>query len=99
MAQAAATLIKEGNVIFIDGSSTAFFLIEEIVNIKGITVVTNSIEGLYYLSQFGVRVVSTGGVVSSGNNAVLVDSIASSVDRACESGYCFLFNAVGVRKG
>ena len=79
VAQAAATLIKEGNVLFIDGSSTAFFLIEEIVNIKGITVITNSIEGLYYLSQFGVRVVSTGGVVSSENNAVLVDSIASSV--------------------
>ena len=42
LAQKAASLIKEQDVIFIDAGTTTAFLIKELVN-KNITVVTNSI--------------------------------------------------------
>lgn len=72
IAAAAVTLIEEGDVVFIDGSSTCSFLFRELPAVKGITVVTNSIDGLYYLTGFDVKVISTGGVMSDENRLVLV---------------------------
>ena len=72
IARAAVKLVKEGDVVFVDGSSTAFFLFEELVSVKGITILTNSIDGLFFLSSYGVRALSTGGMVSPENRAVLV---------------------------
>lgn len=76
IASAAARLVNEGDVIFVDGSSTAFFLFEELSKIKGVTVVTNSIDGLSLLSNFQLKVISTGGVISSDNRSVLVGRTA-----------------------
>ncbi len=76
IAAAAARLINEGDVIFVDGSSTCSFLFRELPPIKGITVVTNSIDGLQYLTGFDVKVISTGGMINEENRQVLIGPTA-----------------------
>lgn len=72
IAKKAASLIKEGHIIFLDQSSTAFYLANEIVNRNGITVVTNNIEILMLLSNSNIKVVSSGGFLSHENRNCLI---------------------------
>ena len=78
IAQVALNLIKHGNVIFCGSGSTVQFLVQLLPSLKGLTVVTNGIEALYYLSQNNVRTISTGGMVSEDNNNTLIGSKALS---------------------
>ena len=68
----AAALINEGDVVFLDASSTCYFLGLEIADRTDITVVTNSVELLGLLSQGKAAVHSTGGVLSGDNRICLV---------------------------
>lgn len=72
IAKKAASLIKDGNVIFLDQSSTAFYLAAEIMNKSSLTVVTNNIEILNFLSNSQIRVVSSGGLLSRDNRSCLI---------------------------
>lgn len=74
----ALKLIKEGNVVFLDGSTSTFFMAEYLNEFNDITVVTNGIDTLTVLSSCGVNAVSTGGNVSKANNSVLVGPFAIS---------------------
>lgn len=72
IAKAVFSLIRPGDVIFLDGSSTACFAAELLPAISGITIITNSIDALNCLSQYDIKVYCSGGTVSSENRAVLV---------------------------
>lgn len=72
IAEKAVSLLSEGDVVFIDGSSSAFFVAKELVKIKGITVITNSIESLSYFMNYDVRAFCTGGNMHRDNRATLV---------------------------
>ena len=67
IAQKAAALIKEESVVFLDQSSTSFYLAEQLTDRSAITVVTNNIEIMMLLSGTRVRVISSGGTLSSAN--------------------------------
>ena len=62
------------DTVFIDASTTAYYLANEIKNIKNLTVITNSVKVISLLSDSGVRVVSVGGVLSE--NGSFVGNIA-----------------------
>lgn len=72
IARAAASLLHAGDVVFLDGSSSAFFLAELLPAIGGITVITNSIDVMAALSGYDIKVYGTGGMISNENRAVLV---------------------------
>ncbi len=72
IARAAAGLLHAGDVVFLDGSSSAFFLAELLPAIGGITVITNSIDVMAAMSEYDIKVYCTGGMISSENRAVLV---------------------------
>ena len=74
IAYVALNLIKKGTVVFCDSGSTAQFLVQLLPSVKGLTVVTNGVEALYYLSQHQVRTISTGGTVNNDNVNSLVGS-------------------------
>lgn len=76
IAAIAAGLVREGDVVFLDGSSTCFFLLRELVGIRGITIVTNGVDALSFLSSYRIRTVSTGGRISEDNRAALVGEAA-----------------------
>ncbi|MBE6582889.1 MAG: DeoR/GlpR transcriptional regulator [Ruminococcaceae bacterium] len=72
IAKKAAALIKDGDIVFLDQSSTAFYLATELMNKSSLTVVTNNIEILMLLSGSSVSVVSSGGFLSSENRNCLI---------------------------
>ena len=72
IAKAAASLIHVGDVVFLDGSSSAYFVAELLPAISGVTVITNSIDAVSFLSRYDIKAYCTGGNVSPENKAVLV---------------------------
>ena len=72
IAKKAASLIKQGQIIFLDQSSTAFYLANELINRNSLTVVTNNIEIMMLLSNSGIRLISSGGSLSGENRNCLI---------------------------
>ena len=72
IAKKAATLIKSGDIIFLDQSSTAYFLAIELLNYANLTIITNNLEILSVLSKSDHTVISTGGTLSKKNRNCLI---------------------------
>ncbi len=68
----AASLIKDGDIVFLDQSSTAFYLANEIIHRSGLTIVTNNTEILIRLANSNLRVMSSGGYLSNENRNCLI---------------------------
>ena len=66
IARKAASLVKDGDVIFLDASSSAFNMIPFLSDKRDITVITNGIKAINALCEYkgnNVKVISTGGKV------------------------------------
>ena len=63
IAKKAASLVKNGDVIFIDGSSTTQYMGKYLIEKNGITVVTCNMMLADFLSENGVKTYCTGGMV------------------------------------
>ena len=71
----AAQLISPGETIFLDASTTTYFIARELKKMQNITVITNSLHAIAELSQNkDIKVIGTGGIV--GENASFVGSLA-----------------------
>ncbi|MBE6732790.1 MAG: DeoR/GlpR transcriptional regulator [Ruminococcaceae bacterium] len=79
IAQKAVRLINNGDIVFLDQTSTSYFLAVEILKSKSVTVVTNNREILNLLSESDITVVCTGGVISKANNNCLLGQNAQRV--------------------
>jgi len=79
MALAAIKLIKEGDLIFLDGTTSAFFIAEYLLEFKNIRVITNGIDTLSLLSKYDIEAYSTGGRVNRENRSVLVGNYAEKM--------------------
>lgn len=76
----AAELISPGDTIFLDASTTTFYIARELKKMRNITVVTNSLQTIEELSQNkDIKVIGTGGMV--GENASFVGSLAEDAVR------------------
>ncbi|MBQ9393143.1 MAG: DeoR/GlpR transcriptional regulator [Oscillospiraceae bacterium] len=89
IAHKAATLVAEGSVVFLDQSSTAFYLAEELASRSTLTVVTNNAEILLLLSRSNVRVVASGGYVSQENRNCLLGGDACKTFESIYAEYMF----------
>ena len=78
IAKKAAALIKEGDTIFIDPSSSSSFFAKELFHMKGITVITNNVEVMSFMSQSSIDVICSGGLQTSPNRYALVGPIAET---------------------
>ncbi len=66
IAEKAASLVKDGDVIFLDASSTAFNMIPFLSGKKDLTVITNGIKAINALCEYkgsNIKIISTGGGV------------------------------------
>ena len=64
MAELAASLVKDGDHIFLDASTTAVFVAKALKEKERLTVITNSMEILLELADVsGWNIISTGGVM------------------------------------
>lgn len=59
----AASLVKDGDTLFIDGSTTSQCMEQYLINKKDVTVVTNNIVLAGNLSDYGIKVICLGGEV------------------------------------
>lgn len=97
IAKKAAAMIKEGQIIFLDQSSTAFYLANELVNRSSITVVTNNIEIMMLLSNARVKVISSGGFLSDENRNCLIGGDAQKTFENIYADIAF-FSVKGILK-
>lgn len=72
IAKKAAPLVKDGSIVFLDGSSTAFYLAGQLLHKTALTVVTNNTEILDLLAQASFTVYCSGGRLSDTNRTCLV---------------------------
>lgn len=72
IARKAALLIEDGDIVFLDQSSTCFYLANELIERPSLTVVTNNIEIMMLLSNSGVKLISSGGYLSEQNRNCLI---------------------------
>ena len=72
IALSAIELIKNGDLIFLDGTTSAYYIAEYLSGFKNIRVVTNGIDTLSLLSRNGIDAYSTGGFISPSNRSVLI---------------------------
>lgn len=63
IAQKAAQLVKDGDVIFLDASTTCYVLIPFLAAKRNLTVITNGVKALTALAEYGIHTVSTGGTL------------------------------------
>ncbi len=61
IAQRAAELISDNDVIFLDASTSAYHIIPLLAEKSNITVVTNGVKALGRLAEYEIRTISTGG--------------------------------------
>lgn len=78
IAKKAAKLIKDGDTLFIDSSSSCSFFVREIMHIKGVTIVTNNVEVINIMSQSGINVICSGGLQTEPNRYALLGPIAEN---------------------
>ncbi len=77
IAKLAAREVKEGDTIFLDASTTTFFMAKELKTMRNITVITNSLRVITELDGTEyVKVISVGGVLS--NNQSFVGTLAEN---------------------
>ncbi len=77
LARKAVEFIVPGDTVFLDASTTTFFMSKEIKKIKNVTIVTNSIRIVNELAnQTAIRVIAVGGLVS--NNQSFIGALAES---------------------
>ena len=72
IARKAVSLINDGDIVFLDQSSTAFYLANELINRNDLTIVTNNIEIMMLLSNSTMKVISSGGFLSEENRNCLI---------------------------
>ena len=67
IAQLVASMIKDGDQIMLDASSTSLYVVRQIKQLSNITIITNSIEILLELGdKTGWTILSTGGTLREG---------------------------------
>lgn len=89
IARKASSLIKDGMTIILDGSTTAFYMLNHIAERKDITVITNSLLTASTATEYGIKVYSTGGYSENGS-PVLIGSYAEETLQKLTADICFI---------
>ena len=63
LAKYAASLVQNGNVVFLDASTSAYHIIPYLAAKKDLTVITNGIKALTRLAECNIHCIGTGGTV------------------------------------
>lgn len=89
IARKAAALVEDGTILFLDQSSTSFYLADALRSRSSLTVVTNNTEILLLLSDSSLRVISSGGYLSGENRNCLLGEDARRTFAGIYADYAF----------
>lgn len=95
LAKEAAERLLPGDTIFLDSSTTTFYMAKEIKKIRNITVITNSLRIINELSGVeSIKLITVGGLVS--NNQSFVGSLAENTIHNNFFADKFFFSSKGI---
>jgi DeoR family fructose operon transcriptional repressor len=98
IARNAASLVRNGECIFLDAGSTTFRMIKHLEG-KDIIVVTNGISHLDELARYGIRAYLTGGMIKFTTKALVGKDVVRFL-KEYNFDRCFLgVNSVDLKKG
>ena len=63
IAKKAVDFIKDNSVIFLDASTSCYYLIPFLASKRNITVITNGVKALSKLAEYDINTISTGGIL------------------------------------
>lgn len=89
LAEKAVQYIRDGNVIFIDASSSAQHLLPHLQKFKDLVVITNGIITAQLLGEMNIKVYVTGGLLIN-NSSVLVGHDTENFINKLNADVCFL---------
>lgn len=89
IAEKAAALVPDGSILFLDQSSTAFYLAEKLTEKTALTVITNNIEIAACLSQTNFDVFLSGGQLCRDARMCLVGADAQETFRQFHADFAF----------
>lgn len=96
-AKKAASLVKPGNVIFIDSSTSTYFMIEYLKNTKDITVITNGLSAMALCAEHGIDAFFAGGRLSRENRTCCTGAYTEEFISSIHADFCF-FSVQSVAK-
>ena len=95
LAKEAVKHIATGDTVFLDASTTTFYMSKELKGMKNITVITNSLRVVNELTGVdGIKVISVGGRLS--NNQSFVGSISENMIKECFVASKLFFSSKGI---
>ena len=80
IAQKAIDLIHDGDVVFLDASTSCYYLIPFLAAKRDLTVVTNGVKALTTLAQYDIRTISTGGTLVNSCLALVGEEAYKTID-------------------
>lgn len=89
VAEMAASLVKPGDVIFLDSSTSTYFMIEYLSNVKDITIVTNSLASMTVCSEYNIDSFFAGGRLNPENRSCCIGSYTEDFINSIHADYCF----------
>lgn len=81
IAQKAAELVNDGDVIFIDASSSAYNVIPYLALKNNITVITCGVKALNKLSEYNIKTICTGGTLIPSCQALVGDDAYNIIEQ------------------
>lgn len=91
IAKVAATLIKNGDTLFFDASTTVFNLAMELKEYSNITIITNSLRIINELSNVeGIKIICLGGNLISANKSFTSNSLGEYIKNNFYADKCFI---------
>ena len=63
IAKKAIDLICDNDIVFLDASTSCYYLIPFLASKRNLTVITNGVKGLIKLAEYGINAISTGGTL------------------------------------
>lgn len=88
IAEAAANLVCDNDVVFLDASTSAYCIIDFLFAKSNVTVVTNGVKALLRLAEYGINTISTGGRLISSCLALVGEEAYKTVE-AINADVCF----------
>ena len=89
LCEAAASYIRDGNILFLDGSSTVQFLLPYLKKFKDLVVITNGLKVAQMLGDMHVKVYLAGGLLME-NSSVLVGADTERFIDKFNADICFI---------
>lgn len=89
LARRAAEYVHDQHLIFLDSSTTALAMLPFLAGRKDLTIVSDGVKILHDATDYGIRVISTGGVLQRSNYSLFGEDTFTSI-RQYYANTCFI---------